>query len=242
MNTESIIQQICTKYGTKPGSIIKKKYGKLPAYTYRDVLLRILTYTDSRASIADVFPEMSRPTISSMLIKGFPGNKPSAQTWYVHLLLSVGLKRCSVCKSILDISHYSRDLETATGLRSECKVCDNAKNKVHREEYREHYKHTKHLHYIANKSDYYRRSILRKGGRAKATPSWVNHAELQKIYDNRPEGYHVDHIIPLAGELVCGLHVEHNLQYLPASVNISKGNKFDIDSYIHTTKYLPPYL
>lgn len=58
------------------------------------------------------------------------------------------------------------------------------------------------------------------------TPSWADKKAIEQFYMNRPEGYHVDHIIPLRGKTVSGLHVLENLQYLPASENCSKRNTF----------------
>ena len=37
--------------------------------------------------------------------------------------------------------------------------------------------------------------------------------------------WHIDHMIPLRARNVCGLHVWNNFQVIPASLNLSKGNK-----------------
>lgn len=69
---------------------------------------------------------------------------------------------------------------------------------------------------------------------ARATPPWADVGAIDAIYAEcarRTEvmgiSHHVDHIVPLRGANVCGLHVEYNLQTLPAVENISKGNRHE---------------
>lgn len=54
------------------------------------------------------------------------------------------------------------------------------------------------------------------------TPVGADRKLIQKIYEDCPEGYEVDHIIPVSKG---GLHHQDNLQYLTKKQNRSKGNK-----------------
>ena len=68
---------------------------------------------------------------------------------------------------------------------------------------------------------------------AQAYPKWLDEqsiAELEAMYSNCPSGHHVDHIVPLLGRDVSGLHVPWNLQYLPAVENLRKSNKLYMEN------------
>ena len=57
-------------------------------------------------------------------------------------------------------------------------------------------------------------------------PAWADRAAIREIYSfARLTGMHVDHVIPLNGAGVSGLHIASNLQLLPPAVNMSKGNR-----------------
>ena len=57
-------------------------------------------------------------------------------------------------------------------------------------------------------------------------PRWADQEIIKLIYhEARHRGMQVDHIVPLQGKEVCGLHVEYNLQLLPAKLNAAKRNK-----------------
>jgi len=70
-------------------------------------------------------------------------------------------------------------------------------------------------------------SAKRRAITSLATPSWADQELIELIYaEAMHRGMEVDHVIPLNGKTVCGLHVFTNMQLLTRSQNASKGNKF----------------
>ena len=77
----------------------------------------------------------------------------------------------------------------------------------------------------------------RRASKLNATPPWLTDeqcAHMQRTYRlcavisaATGQKYHVDHIVPLQGKNVCGLHVPWNLRVIPAKLNLEKGNKHD---------------
>lgn len=81
-----------------------------------------------------------------------------------------------------------------------------------------------------------KKEAKRRASKVEATPDWLTQDQERQIEDFywlakdlqsvTGEVYHVDHIAPLKGKNICGLHVPWNLQVLPADINLSKSNKF----------------
>lgn len=75
-----------------------------------------------------------------------------------------------------------------------------------------------------------------RAAKLQALPSWANAERIEDIYadaQRRGSGFHVDHIIPLQSESVCGLHCEANLMILCAKDNQVKGNRTWPDMWEH---------
>ena len=90
--------------------------------------------------------------------------------------------------------------------------------------------------YKANKERYVAARARRRAAQESATPSWltaVDKAMIQEMYDVSEARYiqtgikhHVDHIVPINGKGVSGMHVPWNLQVITAHENLSKGWRF----------------
>ena len=127
------------------------------------------------------------------------------------LLAKWDLRNCACCNTIKDIVEFYSNKDKGDGIGTSCKDCNKQARK-------DTYAKDPSKELVAN-------SIRSHRVHLHQTPPWANLDKIKDIYLNRPEGYHVDHIIPLNNPIVCGLHVEWNLQYLSAKDNCSKGNK-----------------
>lgn len=139
--------------------------------------------------------------------KEYFSDKPKKIPLLKWILLKQGYKHCPKCDKVLEVENFSKNATKPDSLQAYCKSCT----------------------YDIQLPNSRVTTANYKAAKLQRTPKWADQEKIKEIYKNCPEGHHVDHIIPLRGNLVCGLHVENNLQYLAAEENLSKSNKFEIE-------------
>jgi len=152
-------------------------------------------------------------------------------------------KVCSFCSIEKPVTEFYKNSGGKFGVRRTCKKCENIKLKTVYIKNPESAKQASHRYIQANKEKLskiykeWRQSHLEydafraKTYRARKTqrlPKWASISKIKDIYLNCPKGYHVDHVVPLKGKLVSGLHVENNLQYLTKTENLKKRNIYHV--------------
>ena len=153
-------------------------------------------------------------------------------------------KICNKCNQEKPIERFERLISSYKGKKYNCISYRNKCKDCKSQEVLASYKQNRNVEVIKlrerarkkrkeNPSIHRYNNILFKQHIKKATPPWADKVELKAIYDNRPAGYDVDHIIPLRGKNVCGLHIPVNLQYLPSDENRNK--KRNIIDYVSTS-------
>ena len=147
--------------------------------------------------------------------------------WSTCLLDLISKRVCSSCKEIKPLIYFSSNIHNVSGLRSSCRDCDC----THQKEYYLTNKYSvrkyQKNYFENNRYIFNAKNAKRRAAKLQATPKWADLEKIKEKYRTCPEGFHVDHEIPLQGELVCGLHVHENLQHLSAHENLSKGNKYE---------------
>lgn len=152
------------------------------------------------------------------------------------------MKKCRVCGDVKPVTEYYKQVRNRGGLFHECKECTNSARKQRYDNNPEHYRLKERERYQKNKRYYIDKGYLYNKRRRGAMPPWLNEdhkfmlEEIYELRDLRTQAtgvvHHVDHIVPLRGAEVCGLHVPWNLQVIPASANIRKGNSYG--NHVHS--------
>lgn len=178
------------------------KYGyTIPKNTKNINKETLLRFISSRESTQQGALGYSTGGWVKFIKKVFP-DKSRNTNYYDWLLLKDDLKFCPRCERVKSVVNFWRNSNNYSKYNNDCIECLS----------KELVKTAKH------RTSKYRASKL------KACPKWADIEAIKQFYYNCPEGYHVDHIIPLQGKYVCGLHVENNLQYLLATENSIKRN------------------
>ena len=165
------------------------------------------------------------------------------------------MKTCWKCKQTKELTEFGLNKSKPDGLASECRPCKRkqdreyaAKNReATRVRAREWYKENKdslteeqkqnrkiaQARYAKKHADKMNaKTRARYAAKLNATPAWADKEAIEYVYyaakvigDVYGSKPHVDHIVPLKGKTVCGLHVHNNLQLLAPSDNLKKSNK-----------------
>lgn len=163
------------------------------------------------------------------------------------------MKTCIACDESKNLCDFKKNIKCKDGRTNKCKLCANRQMKEWRKINPTHSKGNKNevnkawaernKEQVSKRNKEYRTknrykinawASARRARLLMATPDWLSDTHVKEIelfyqiaswYD---EPMHVDHIVPLQGKNVCGLHVPWNLQILPAEENRRKHNSWPV--------------
>ena len=169
------------------------------------------------------------------------------------------MKTCTRCQTVKSYNlFYKQSVNSKDGYQAHCKVCDNARKKqwilknpelsvAHRKT-ADINRYTNHKIKVQQKNKNWKlknpnkvaaMDAKRRAAIILRTPIWFTNddqwivEEAYELAKLRTQifkfPWHVDHIIPLQGKLVSGLHLPHNLRVIPASDNLRKSNQFMVN-------------
>lgn len=158
------------------------------------------------------------------------------------------LKTCRKCGVDKPLELFPKQKQNKDGRHSHCKTCRSQYDTTRYDSKKRSELYFKDVeterqkrrdYYMRNKGAYYVRRAHQRAGLLYRIPKWLtdeDHLKINCIYSickmlNKygNERYEVDHIVPLRGKTVWGLHVPSNLRILPQRLNRSKGNKHDVN-------------
>lgn len=166
------------------------------------------------------------------------------------------MKECSKCKEEKSFDSFHKNSSNKDGYNYQCKTCRKEgcakyfsslplEEKQKRVELKRKWVQDNPEHVKEYAKAYAQRNLAlraatqkkREAAKQKRIPSWLTDSDLLRIrcyyqvasMRSKETGFkwHVDHIVPLQGNNVSGLHVPWNLQVIPALENLRKHNKHE---------------
>jgi len=147
------------------------------------------------------------------------------------------VKACTRCGVERPLTEFYKRKETKDGRTSHCKQCRN--------EYRntrprsKNYRETNRQSYYRNPGPYREAKARRRAAKLQRIPKWreaewddfvfseaYSLAKLRTQITGVP--HEIDHVIPLQGDLVSGLHIAENIQVITRLENRQKGNRYEV--------------
>ena len=163
------------------------------------------------------------------------------------------MKTCTKCLTDKDCGFFHKDASRKDGYRNICKECVSAYMKINHEKNKDHIiakaikwvaenreKHNAKCNKWAkqNAAKVNARTARRYACKTQATPQWLgadDHWMIEQAYDlaklrSKMTGFpwEVDHIVPLRGKKVMGLHTPWNLQVVAQTENRRKSNSYEV--------------
>lgn len=163
------------------------------------------------------------------------------------------MKFCPKCEKTLDFSFFYKNKGRSDGYQGYCKECKKKRDRQYDAEHREKVNayarelRNKNKNYLLHLKKYREKAkpirakiqMRRKAAKLLRIPIWLTDFDLLKIkcyYQvaamySKESGFdwHVDHVIPLQGKNVSGLHVPSNLKIIPAIENMRKSNHYEVE-------------
>lgn len=146
------------------------------------------------------------------------------------------MKECNKCYERKSIESFHKNRRYKDGHYNQCRECHKEQVRKNWLENKDTYRKRMRKHYQENKESYRAKKIRYYNKQSKATPPWLTQQQVNQMKEKywlakdlkavSGQEYHVDHIVPINGKNICGLHVPWNLQVLPSDLNLSKGNSF----------------
>ena len=151
-----------------------------------------------------------------------------------------GLKHCFACNTTKPTAHFWKNKLRKDGFQSQCKSCHGNLNKEwasnNRDKANANTTKWRKANLDKDCAKVARRAAAKlqrmlawgKNHLKKDIQIWYHRAQLATIFMEEP--YQVDHIVPLRGKEVSGLHVPWNLQLLTKEENLKKGNRHKVNA------------